>query len=166
MAFFEAVIQARGLTYDGKWNPQVNSLYVNFQQGKELCEALKEVVVSVSGKRQKPFYISGCKDCATERTDFVASPGNCFTLLGKNIKIAGTHPSVGITLTNKQKENFRIPVEDIIVNWPSKLVFFISKHIPENEYELAVTTQYSSGGHLLKAPRSVSLFIRIENQES
>ena len=38
---FDAMVQARGLTYDGKWNSQHNSLYVNFQQGKELRDALR-----------------------------------------------------------------------------------------------------------------------------
>lgn len=66
---FEAVVQSRGLTYNGKWGPQNNSLYVNFQQGKELREALKEVEVVVVGKPQRPFYINGSKDSTTgERT--------------------------------------------------------------------------------------------------
>ena len=86
---FDAMVQARGLTYDGKWNSQHNSLYVNFQQGKELRDALKEVEVVVVGKQQKPFYINGSKDSATGRTDFVATSGDCFILFGKNIKLAG-----------------------------------------------------------------------------
>lgn len=161
---FEAVVQSRGLTYNGKWNSQNNSLYINFQQGKELREALKEAEVVVVGKQQKPFYINGSKDSATDRTDFVATSGECFTLFGKNIKLAGEHLAVGITLTNEE-ESFKIPKEDIIVNHPSKLIFLMPKDMPEGEYE-SVTTQYGSGGRLLKVPRSVSQYIRIENQKS
>lgn len=157
---FEAVVQSRGLTYDGKWDPLVNSLYVNFQQGKELREALKEVEVVVIGKRQKTFYIRGSKDSATGRTDFVATPGECFILLGKNIKLAGEHLAVGITLSNEEGA-FRISKEDIIVNQPSKLMFLIPKDISTGEYKLTVTTQYASGGRLLKAPRSVSQIIYV-----
>lgn len=163
---FDAMVQARGLTYNGEWDPQVNSLYVNFQQGKELREALKDVEVVVAGKRQKPFYISGCWDQATGRTDFVATAGRCFTLTGKNLKVMGTHPSVGITLMNKEGESIRIGEECMVVNWPSKLRFIIPEDMPEGEYELRVTTQSSSGTYLLKAPRSVSHGIRIINRES
>ena len=163
---FDAMVQARGLTYNGEWDPQVNSLYVNFQQGKELREALKDVEVVVAGKRQMPFYISGCWDQATERVDFVATAGRCFTLTGKNLKVMGTHPSVGITLTNEAGECIRIGEECMVVNWPSKLRFIIPEDMPEGEYELRVTTQSSSGTHLLKAPRSVSHSLRIINRES
>lgn len=158
---FDAMVQARGLTYNGEWDPQVNSLYVNFQQGKELREALKDVEVVVAGKRQMPFYISGCWDQATGRTDFVATAGRCFTLAGKNLKVMGTHPSVGITLTNEAGECIRIGEECMVVNWPSKLRFIIPEDMPEGEYELRVTTQSSSGTHLLKAPRSVSHSLRV-----
>lgn len=116
---FDAMVQARGLTYNGEWDPQVNSLYVNFQQGKELRDALKEVEVVVVGKQQKPFYINGSKDSATGRTDFVATSGDCFILFGKNIKLAGEDLAVGITLTNEE-ESFKISEEDIVVNHPSK----------------------------------------------
>ena len=118
---FDAMVQARGLTYNGEWDPQVNSLYVNFQQGKVLREALKDVEVVVAGKRQMPFYISGCLDQATGRTDFVATAGRCFTLTGKNLKVMGTHPSVGITLTNEAGECIRIAEGCMVGNWPSKL---------------------------------------------
>ncbi len=158
---FDAMVQARGLTYNGEWDPLVNSLYVNFQQGKELREALKDVEVVVAGKRQMPFYISGCLDQATGRTDFVATAGRCFTLTGKNLKVLGTHPSVGITLTNEAGECIRIGEECMVVNWPSKLRFIIPEDMPEGEYELRVTTQSSSGTHLLKAPRSVSHSLRV-----
>ena len=163
---FDAMLQARGLTYNGEWDPQVNSLYVNFQQGKELREALKDVEVVVAGKRQKPFYISGCWDQAMGRTDFVATAGRCFTLTGKNIKVMGTHPSVGITLTNEAGECIRIAEGCMVGNWPSKLRFIIPEDMPEGEYELRVTTQSSSGTHLLKAPRSVSHGVHIINRES
>ena len=158
---FDAMVQARGLTYNGEWDPQVNSLYVNFQQGKVLREALKDVEVVVAGKRQKPFYISGCWDQATGRTDFVATAGRCFTLTGKNLKVMGTHPSVGITLTNEAGECIRIAEGCMVGNWPSKLMLIIPEDMPEGEYELRVTTQSSSGTHLLKVPRSVSHSIRI-----
>ena len=158
---FDAMVQARGLTYDGTWNPQVNSLYINFQQGKELREALKDVEVVVAGKRQMPFYISGCLDQATGRTDFVATAGSCFTLTGKNLKVMGTHPSVGITLTNEAGECIRIAEGCMVGNWPSKLRFIIPEDMPEGEYELRVTTQSSSGTYLLKAPRSVSHSLRV-----
>ena len=65
-----------------------------------------------------------------------------------------------------QEESFKISEEDIVVNHPSKLILLIPKDMPEGGYELTITTQYGSGGRLLKAPRSVSQYIRIENQKS
>ena len=54
------------------------------------------------------------------------------------------------------------------LKFPKKILLLIilRKDMPEGGYELTITTQYGSGGRLLKAPRSVSQYIRIENQKS
>ena len=94
-------------------------------------------------------------DAETGAEGFVATSGSNFTLLGKNIKIAGDDPSVGITLTDSEGTETKIKGGLIGVNQPSKLVFFIPAGLDDGVYTLKVTTQFAGGNQLLKTPRSI-----------
>lgn len=151
---YVAELQCKGVTYDGTWNPDVNSLYVSFAQTKELRESLKsDTVINIVGEKGAAMFVSGGESAIGQ--GFVVKAGRSFTLRGKNIKVAGDDPSVGITLTNATRTETRIEGDMIIQNDPSKLVFLIPAELEDGEYELKVTTQFTSGGVLLKSPRSV-----------
>ena len=96
---FEAVPQCRGLVHGTAWDPEANEIYVNFTQGKELREAIADVVVNVIGEKGAAMYLSSSLDAATGLGLFNATAGANLTLTGKNIKVVGDDPSVGITLT-------------------------------------------------------------------
>ena len=96
---FEAVPQCRGLVRGTAWDPEANEIYVNFTQGKELREAIADVVVNVIGEKGATMYLSSSLDAATGLGLFNATAGANLTLTGKNIKVVGDDPSVGITLT-------------------------------------------------------------------
>ena len=97
---FEAVPQCRGLVRGTAWDPEANEIYVNFTQGKELREAIADVVVNVIGEKGAAMYLSSSLDAATGLGLFNATAGANLTLTGKNIKVVGDDPSVGITLTD------------------------------------------------------------------
>lgn len=147
---FEAAIQARGSARTGRWDPENDSLYIEFQQAKEIQEILEEVDVW-----RQAIPVSVGKDRTMEQIEFSVVPMNCIQLIGQNIKLAGSHPSVGITLTNGQGERFRISEAQLILNQPSKLMFFIPENMSKGNYTLNVITQYSEDG-LLNTPRSLS----------
>lgn len=97
--FCRIVLQLKGVAKNNAWDPATNSIYVSLTQGKKLREAIKDTTVQILGDRQASMYINGTKDAATRATDLSATAGRNFTVLGKNIKVAGTDPSVSITLT-------------------------------------------------------------------
>ena len=70
--------------------------------------------------------------------------------------MAGTDPSVGITLTSADDEVTRITDDMIAVNDPSRLIFLIPAGLADGEYTLTVTTQWNNSQSLLKTPRSVT----------
>lgn len=158
---FSAKILCRGLVSNGCWNPNVNSLYVNFQQSKELREALDNLSIRVIGEKQESRYISSCRSLSAERNEGQVLAGDSVEILGKNIKVVGSHPSVGIELINKNGNNIRIAENKIIVNKPSKLILLLPNDLPEGTYTLVITTQYSPGSTLLKNPRIIKKVIDV-----
>lgn len=158
---FSAKILCRGLVYDGRWNPQVNSLYVNFQQSKELREALDNLSIRVIGEKQESRYISSCRSLSAERDEGQLIAGDSVVISGKNIKVVGSHPSVGIELIHENGNNIRIVEGKIVVNRPSKLIVLLPDNLEEGTYTLMITTQYSRGSALLKNPRIIKKVIDV-----
>lgn len=158
---FSAKILCRGLVSDGRWNPQVNSLYVNFQQSKELREALDNLSIRVIGEKQESRYISSCRSLSAERNAGQLMAGDSVEISGKNIKVVGSHPSVGIELIHENGNNIRIVEGKIVVNRPSKLIVLLPDNLEEGTYTLMITTQYSRGSALLKNPRIIKKVIDV-----
>lgn len=150
---YHAELTAKGVTYDGVWDPNVNSLSVNFTQGKDAREALEDTIINVEGEKGATMRVTSGASAIGK--GYVVKAGRSFTLRGKNIKVAGDDPSVGITLTDSEKAVTRIEGDLIVQNDPTTLVFIIPGELANGEYELKVTTQFTSGGNLLKTPRSV-----------
>ena len=48
---YDACLACRGLVHGASWDPKSNVLYVNFQQGKELREAIANTVLTSLVKR-------------------------------------------------------------------------------------------------------------------
>lgn len=158
---FNARMLCRGVVYDGRWNPQVNSLYINFQQSKELREALDNLSIRVIGEKQESRYISSCRSLSVKRKEGEIVAGDSVEILGKNIKVVGSHPSVGIELISENGNNMRIAENKIIVNKPSKLILLLPENLPRGAYTLMITTQYSPGSTLLKNPRIIKKVIDV-----
>ena len=159
---FEVAMQCRGVVQGTAWDPNVNTLYANFTQGKEVRETIANTTINVIGEKGATMYFSNSEDAATGAKEFHATAGSNFTLTGKNIKVVGDDPSVGITLTASDETETKITGGAIGVNQPSKLVFFIPAGLADGDYTLTVTTQF--GGNtkvLLSTPRSVSHVIHI-----
>ena len=158
---FSAKILCRGLVSDGRWNPNVNSLYVNFQQSKELREALDNLSIRVIGEKQETRYISSCRSLSAERKEGKIVAGDSVEILGKNIKVGGSHSSVGIELIHENGNNIRIAEGKIVVNRPSKLIVLLPDNLEEGTYALMITTQYSRGSTLLKNPKIIKRVIDV-----
>ena len=83
-------------------------------------------------------------------------PGKNIGLTGKNIKLAGTDPTVGVTFTSVDTPSKKVfvPMEDVTVNEPKRLIFVLPAEVTDGLWNVSVTTQYSSGGGTVKAPRT------------
>ena len=155
---FRGVAQFRGVAKNNAWDPEKDSIYVSFTQGKSLREAIRDTTVDVLGIRPTNFYIGSGQDAATRATDFSATAGRNYTFYGKNIAVYGTDPSVGVKLTDEGGTETKLTEDMIVVNEPSRLVILIPSGLEDGEYTLTVTTQFkgSSSTDLLKTPRSTS----------
>lgn len=161
---FEATPQCKGLVHGTAWDPATNEIYVNLIQGKDLREAIRETAINVVGEKGATMYLSTSLDAATGLDQFNATAGANLTLTGKNIKVVGDDPSVGITLTDSEGTETRIKAGAIGLNQPSKLIFLVPATLAAGDYTLTITTQFN-GGYQLKTPRSVSQTIKVAESE-
>lgn len=159
---FEARVVCRGVAHGTTWNPAVNSLYVHFQQSRELREAVRKVKVNVEGQKPAPNYIAASVNSLAKDRRFVATAGRNFSLKGKNLKLAGDDPSVGITLTDKEGNVIPIEFDRIDINQPKFIQILMPESLAEGVYTLTLTTQFAQG-HLLKTPRSMQQDITVEH---
>lgn len=163
---YSAVAQFTGVVKEMVFDPTRNSVYVSFNQGSELREAIGQVKVDIIGRKDDVMYVAGGGAATRVPTDgspdFVAIAGRNFTLRGANIKVAGNDPSVGITLTDADGEVTQIDDDMIGVNDPSKIMFIIPTGLADGTYKLTLTTQYGGNSRtFLKKPRSVEQTIYI-----
>ena len=151
----------RGVIQGGAWDPEENSIYVSIRQGKALRDAIRETGVEILGERQGVMYIASGEDAATRTPGYNATAGRNFILNGRMLKVTGDDPAVGITLTDAEGAETRLAEDMLVVNNPSQLILLIPANLPEGDYTLTVTMQYSGTSTPLKTPRSVSQMIFI-----
>ena len=158
---YYASVNFRGIIEGSTWNPEKNSIVVNFNVA-DLREAIKQTTVGIIGEKGSAMYIGGVQDASTRALDASATAGRAFTLTGGRLKVAGTDPTVGITLTSSKNKETKVTEDLWVTNDPSKLTFIIPADLADGTYELKVTTQFGSNSKtLLKAPRSVTKTIYI-----
>lgn len=103
--------------------------------------------------------VAQTRTASGEATTRAPQPGKNLRLTGRNIKLVGEDPSVGVTFTsveNASKSVF-VPLEDVTVNEPKQLIFVLPAGVTDGLWRVKVTTQYGNGGHTVKAPRSYEL---------
>jgi hypothetical protein len=159
---FRATPQFHGSIENGVWDPKKNSIHVNFIQDKDLREAIAETSVHILGEKGDAMYIIGGQDAATRAGDGTATAGRNYILHGRLIKLAGSDESVGISLTNTSTGQVsKITDDRLVVNNPTQVIILLPSDLPDGDYTLTLTTQYSNSGVLLKTPRSVEKTITI-----
>ena len=132
---FRAVPQFRGVIDGGIWNPEKNSIYVSFNQDKDLREAIARTGVKILGAKGDSAYFIGGEDAATRATDGSATAGRNYRLQGKNIKVAGTDPAIGIILIDEKGTKTKLPMDMIAVNNPSEVLILLPADLTDGIYE-------------------------------
>ena len=157
---FYAVAKLTGVVESGVWNKEKNSIYVSFTQGKELREAIAKTAVNILGEKSNVMYILETEDRKTGLRDGTATAGRNLFVRGAMLKVVGDDPEVGVTLTNASGVKTKLEEDMITTNKPSELTLLVPADLPNGEYTLTVTTQFSTGA-VLKAPRSVNTTVWI-----
>ncbi|MDR1003765.1 MAG: DUF4469 domain-containing protein [Prevotellaceae bacterium] len=154
---FSAGVAYSGIVEKGVWDYDRNKVRINFTQSRDLADACNnDVHINITSEQSLPMYINSVSAAATrggERNTVAAGKPAVFT--GKNIQLAGTDPSVGVTLRNVQTGAVsKVDTDMFSQNTKSKLAFVIPAGLADGEYELKVTTQFSGTNTLLKSTRS------------
>jgi len=148
----------RGTFYDKKWDSERNHLRVSISQGMDLRRAVSETTVEILGERADLIAIFGITDISTGNTDGTLTRGFNAELRGTYIKVAGDDPTTGVWLRNlKTGDDTRLPNVNVALNEPSRLMLLVPTTLPAGDYELRITTQYTTGSRLLQTPRSATL---------
>ncbi len=148
----------KGVFYDKIWNPETNSVYIAINQGMDLRNAVAETVVEIMGEQADPLEILSLTDTTTGKTDGTLTKGRNAELKGSYLKIAGDNPDCGIAFRNIATQTVtKLAPGDIVLNEPSRLLILVPATLEAGEYELSVTTQFTGGNTLLKAPRTAVL---------
>jgi hypothetical protein len=168
LGLFHITLRAHGTAVNGKWDPERNYISIDVIQGQEAREAIAGTRVEILGERPDAIYIYNGEDTATRATNGIATPGRNYILHGRMMKLAGTDPSVGITLTNQLTgSSIRIPDEMIALNTSAKIILLLPDNLSDGDYTLKVTTQYTGSGSIMrKEPHSVETTITVLRQLS
>lgn len=161
MGLYQAVAQFTGVILNKTWDPEKNNVYASFIQGTMMREAIGKTHINIIGEKSAPMYIAGTQDASTRATDTSATAGRNFTVTGSMLKVVGSDPAVGISLTSSTNVVTKIPADMWGVNDPSKLMFIIPAELAKGEYTLKITTQYSGSKTLLKTPKTIEYTIYI-----
>lgn len=158
---FRAVAQFVGVVEKGQWNPATNSVYVSFTQEKLLREEIAKTKVEILGTKANVMYILEIEDRKTGLKDGTATPGRNFFVRGSHLKVVGSDPAVGVTLTDSTGNVTKLVDDEVSINKPSELTLLLPAGLKDDTYTLTVCTQYSQSAQLLKEPRSVSTTITV-----
>lgn len=145
-------------------------VYASFRQGSAVTEALAQAKLQlflqpaatgpyIAGMTSAFFNEQTGAGGAVTRVPLPMEAGDMAVITGNGLKVVGTDPSVGVTLTSvddPQKTLF-IPAAKISPNTPKKLQFSLPAGITEGAWTVKVTTQYSGSQYLTKQPRSFTL---------
>lgn len=157
---FRAVAKFLGIVEGAVWNKEKNSIYVAVTQDKMLREAIAQTAVQILGTKSNIMYILETEDRKTGLKDGTATSGRNLLVRGAMLKVVGSDPAVGVSLTNASGVVTKLDADLLATNKPSELILLLPTGLADGEYTLTVTTQYSTGA-VLKTPRSASITLWI-----
>jgi hypothetical protein len=139
-----------------KFNAAKHTVMFDFKQGSLLRKELGAVTVDITGVADTSAYIAQVTDVKTGSINDLLTPNRNLRINGSKIKIAGNNTANGVYFVNPDThERTRVDDTDMVTNNPSELVIVIPA-LAAGTYRLEVTTQYTTGGNLLKEPKTAS----------
>jgi hypothetical protein len=158
LEWFTASVHIRGVfdSAQAHFDPAKHQALVEVHPNVKLTAYIRDNVdIVVEGEAEVGPHISRVVDAASGTTDnLITSDRNVF-IYGQKIKIAGSHPSVGVAFINAADgAEYSVPAANIVINEPSRLQILVPHYPANTALRLRITTQYSSSsGRPLNEPR-------------
>jgi len=141
------------------FNPAKHTLLFSFSQGTLLRREIATTEVQILGVADPSLSIAQVTDVKTSSVNDLLTPNRNLRISGSRLKIAGDNPANGVFFISQDtQERIRVETDDIVTNNPSELIIVIPALAP-GAYRVEVVTQFSTGGAVLKEPKS-ALFDR------
>ncbi|MHC6202694.1 DUF4469 domain-containing protein [Breznakiellaceae bacterium SP9] len=139
---------------DAEYNPAVNTTKVHVHLNQVLAKAaLSAKKLKHTGIVNGGPVIDAVIDLSTSAPNATLHPGNNARIVGTRLKLIGDSPTVGISFINAAGEAIPLDQQYISLNNPKTLTFIVPA-LPDGEYTVQVTTQYSGGAVPAKKPHS------------
>ena len=129
--YCNAALTCRGVVDGSAWDPEVNSLAVNMQPAKELREAVAGATVTVTGTVSEAMYVSAAGDAMTKAPNYTVVPGSIYRVEGKNVKVEGDDPSVGIFFVDEDGTETQVPMGQVATPRSAECTVYIGDAAPE-----------------------------------
>ena len=143
------------------WNPEKNSIVINFQTGKNLREEITKTSVEILGEKADMMQVSDMWDLKSGLRDGTMSRGYGFGMKGRNLKVFGDDEAVGIYWVSELGLEEKLLDYQLTLNEPSELHFNVPQDLAEGNYTLRITTQYNRTTKGLKTPRSLEIAVKL-----
>ena len=155
LGYFGLEVKGVFIGDNAKWDSRQHSLAVRITPTSALRQTVRGVSVSVRGMASVGIVVNSLTDVASGEVNARLTPGGGVNLTGSKIKIAGDNPANGVCLINQATgEVTTVPATAILTNDPSKISFVVPASLPDGDYKLRITTQFSSGSQTVREPRS------------
>jgi hypothetical protein len=154
--YFTASAHVRGVfdSPEETFNKAKHTLSFDFVQGTLLRKELSNVSVEILGVADASLHISQVTDVKTGSVNDLLTPNRNLKISGNKLKIAGDDVVNGIEFVNQTtQERTKVDATDIVTNNPSELIIVIPT-LTAGTYKVEVTTQYTTGGNMLKTPKT------------
>ena len=155
LGYFSLTVSGTFIGDNARWDSSVHKLVVNATPVAGLREAVAKSTIDVRGMAVTGIAINSLTDVSSGEVNSRLTPGGGVNLTGSKIKIEGEAAGVGISLISQSDSTVTaIPGTSLLVNEPSKVTFIVPPGLPDGDYKLGLTTQYSPSVKTLKEARS------------
>ncbi len=137
-----------------QFDASINSIKVAFKPSKDLMTLIKAAEVATKGAKMVGPVINSITDSTTGVINEELTSGGPAIIEGRNIKVVGDDPTVGIYFTAEEENAVPVKVNLLVENNPSKVIIILPVLDSSKQYTLDIVTQYSNGSTILKTPRS------------
>lgn len=160
--YFRSIPMARGTLKSEELGGPVDrsrvSVYAAIEQGPLLRQTMDDTQLTLF---QQPAPVGpiitfvGSPHCDADGQRRPLCAGQTCMVGGLNLKLRGTHPDVGITLTSADDgRTVFIPPTEVMPNEPKTLYFILPPEVTPGLWTLRVSTQGSSKGRTIKTTRT------------